>query len=293
MLSKFLLLFLGVLCCSSSVIFIKLSTEHPTILAAFRLLIAAVVLTPVFIKNLYTHRNFYTFKQIRPSLLPGIVLGLHFISWNFGARLTLAANASLIVNMVPVIMPAFLYILIKELINRREIIGTVIAMSGIILLGSFDIHLSRSTFLGDFICFIAMILFAYYLSLARKNREYPNIWLYLVPVYYIAGIFCLTIAFFVQNPIKEYTTDNILYILGLGIVPTVIGHSIFNYSMQQIRGQVVSIAIVSQFIFAGVMGFFILGEIPHIYFYVAGVLLVGGAVVSINLQKDGKSSHAT
>ena len=191
--------------------------------------------------------------------------------------------------MVPIVMPLFLYLLFRELINRREITGTAIAMVGVILLGSFDIRLSRTTFLGDFICFMAMILFAYYLSLARENRDYENIWLYLVPVYYIAGIFCLIIAFLFQNPIKGYTTENLLYILGLGIIPTVIGHSIFNYSMQHIRGQVVSIAIMSQFIFAGLMGFFVLGETPHLFFYIAGILLVGGAIISIKPQKDERS----
>ena len=282
MISKILLLILGVICCSSSVIFIKLSTEHPILLAAYRLLIAAVALTPVFVRNA---KN-YSFKQIRPAILPGIVIGIHFISWNMGARMTLAANASLIVSIVPIVMPLFLFILLRELTYRQEIIGTAVAIAGIALLGSIDIHLSRTTFLGDLICFIAMILFAYYLALARKNRDYENIWLYIVPVYYIAGILCFIITLFFENPIKMYTTENILYILGLGIVPTVIGHSIFNYSMQHIRGQVVSIAIMSQFVFGGVMGFLFLGEVPHPFFYIASILLIGGAVISLKSQKN-------
>jgi drug/metabolite transporter (DMT)-like permease len=288
MISKILLLILGVICCSSSVIFIKLSTEHPTLLAAYRLLIAAVVLTPVFTRNA---KN-YSFKQIRPAILPGIVLCLHFISWNIGARMTLAANASLIVSIVPIVMPLFLYLLLRELTNRRETIGTALAIAGIALLSGFDIQLSRTTFLGDIICFIAMILFAFYLALARKNRDYENIWLYIVPVYYIAGILCFIISLFFQNPIKAYTTENILYIAGLGILPTVIGHSIFNYSMQHIRGQVVSIAIMSQFIFGGLMGFMFLGEVPHIFFYIASILLIGGAIISLKSQSNEESKRA-
>ena len=196
MISKILLLILGVICCSSSVIFIKLSTEHPILLAAYRLLIAAVALTPVFVRN----TRHYSFKRIRPAILPGIVLGIHFISWNMGARMTLAANASLIVSIVPIVMPLFLFILLRELTDRQEIIGTAVAIAGIALLGSIDIHLSRTTFLGDLICFIAMILFAYYLALARKNRDYENIWLYIVPVYYIAGILCFIITLFFNSP---------------------------------------------------------------------------------------------
>ena len=55
--------------------------------------------------------------------------------------------------------------------------------------------------------------------------------------------------------------------VGLGVVPTVCGHSLLNAAMRRIRGQIVSLCNVSQFVFAGVMGYFLFGEIPKGLFY--------------------------
>lgn len=286
MVSKLLILTVGAFCCSTSVIFIKLSTEHPILLAAYRLLIASAALTPPFLRDLKRQGESYHFRKIRSSILPGVVLGLHFIAWNIGARMTLAANSTLIVNMVPVVMPFLLFALSGEGPNRREILGTVVAMSGVALLGSVDVHISRTTFLGDLVCLLSMVLFALYLALARKNRSGSNLWLYVVPLYYVAGIFCLIVGVFFQNPLKPYTMEDLLYIAGLGIVPTVVGHTILNYSMRQLRGQLVSIAILSQFIFAGIMGYALLGEIPHPFFYISSALLAGGGIIAVLPKKD-------
>jgi len=274
-------LLFGVFACSTSILFIKISTENSVLLSAYRLLVAAIILTPVFLKNLKKHKDNFGWRELQASLLPGVSLGLHFIAWIIGARMTMVTNATLIVNMVPVVMPFFLFILFKEIVNRWEIIGSIIALVGILILSGGDFHLNNQTFQGDLLCFIAMLLFAFYLALGRKNKDHINIWLYLVPLYYIAGIFCFLISLFAVNPIKNYTLKNLLLILGLGIVPTVIGHSILNYSMKHFRGQIVSIINLSQFIFAGIMGYFILGEIPKNLFYISAILVASGSILVI------------
>lgn len=285
MFARLLILIFGVFSCSVSVIFIKVSTEHPLLVAAYRLFIAAFILTPFMLKERRKFKKTLSFKLLRPSILPGLTLGLHFILWIIGARMTLAAHSTLIVNMVPVIMPLFLFAFSREVINRLEIIGTVFAITGVVILGWTDFHFNRETFNGDIVCFLSMILFTLYLALARRNKNQEGIWLYLVPLYYIAGIFCLVIALFFINPIKPYTVRNIMCILGLGIVSTVIGHSILNYSMKHFRGQFVSIINLSEFVFAGIMGYFLLGEIPRINFYISGLLVAGGAFIIIRYSK--------
>jgi drug/metabolite transporter (DMT)-like permease len=104
-----------------------------------------------------------------------------------------------------------------------------------------------------------------------------------VPVYLIAGLTSLAIslplaglAFPTENVLRE-----ILLVLGLGIVPTVIGHSILNHAMRHLRGQVVGIANLSQFIFAGIMAAVIFGEAPTWALYAAAALVAGGAILSL------------
>jgi drug/metabolite transporter (DMT)-like permease len=233
----------------------------------------------------------FSVRDLKRAILPGAVLAVHFIAWNIGARLTLAANATLIVNMVPVVMPCLLLLVTGERVNRREIAGSACAMLGVLLLGVADVRVSRSTVTGDIVCFISMVLFALYLALAKKNRQTGPIFFYIVPLYYIAGFLCLIAGLILESPRLAYTPIQVLYVAGLGIVPTVAGHSILNYSMRHLRGQIVSIAILSQFLFAGILGFVLLGERPQPVFYVSSVLLVGGGVVALvpGMDKQRKS----
>jgi len=279
---KIFFLIVGVFSCSTSVIFIKLSTEHPLLLATYRLFVAAIFLTPIFIREKKRLAQNYGIYSLRKSLLPGIVLAFHFITWITGARLTMASNATIIVNMVPIVMPLFSFFLLREKITKQEYIGTAIALAGLALLSGMDFHIAKNNFLGDVLSFIAMILFALYLALGRKNRGIPHLMLYLVPLYYVAALFSLGFSIFFINPIKPYTIKNILLILGLGIIPTIVCHSLLNYAMKYFRSQTVSLINLTQFIFAAIMGFIFLNETPSTYFYIASIFIVGGGYLAIH-----------
>jgi len=107
-LTNVLILLLGVFACSTAVIMIKASGEHAVLLSSYRLFIGAVALTPLFLRDLRRHRDSFRLRDLRRSVIPGLLLGAHFISWIIAARMTTATNASLIVNLVPVAMPFFL-----------------------------------------------------------------------------------------------------------------------------------------------------------------------------------------
>lgn len=284
-----LLLLISVLAVSTAIIMIKASTLHPVLLASLRLLVATVALLPIFVRDLRKHRAAYTVTHMRASLLPGLILAAHFISWIVAARMTPTANASLIIGLVPIAMPFFLAALAHERLTRTEILATVVALSSVVFLTASDLNLTPQYFWGDLLCFISMLFYAFYMALGRKNRHFPTVWLYLVPLYFVAGVVCFVIALFFVNPFQPYSSREILLILGLGIVPTVIGHSLVNYAMKHFRGQLVSIINMGQFIFAGFMAYLFFAETPRWTFYVASLLLALSAWIviepSINTQR--------
>jgi len=281
MLLRIVLLVFGVFSCATAVIFIKYSEEHPILLSSYRLLAAAALLTPLMLRDMRRTHASAGKPDLRNSILPGIILGLHFITWIVGARMTSAVNASLIVNLVPVAMPFFLFVLIRERITRRELGGTLLAMVGLVILGGHDFTLSRDSFWGDVLCLVSMVFFAGYLALGRRHRRGAGLWSYVVPLYYAGGIFCLAVGILFVNPIKRYPPSEILWVFALAVVPTILGHTILNHSMRTLRGQLVSIVNMGQFLFAGIMAAFCFGEIPTWPFYLASVLLVAGCALAI------------
>ncbi len=294
MLLNALLLLLSVLSASTAVIMIKASTVQPMVLASLRLVVAALALTPVFVRDLRRYRSAYTWRHLRASIWPGVILAVHFISWIIGARMTPTANASLIVNLVPLAMPFFLLWLADEPLTRDEIIATAVALAGVVVLTASDLNLSPTYFLGDLLCFGSMLFYAFYMALGRRNRTFPSVWLYLVPLYAVAALVSMGVALFFVNPIQPYPAREVALILGLGIVPTVVGHSLINYAMKHFRGQLVSIINMCQFVFAGILAYFLFGEVPAVSFYVASAMLVLSAwiVVRARLRAQPRSQPA-
>ncbi len=278
---KIALLLVGVFFCSTAIIFIKASAIHPVLLASLRLVVAMALLLPLFLRDLKQEPAALK-SSLRGSLLPGLLLGIHFMTWLIAARMTNAANASLIVNLVPVVMPFILFTLIRERVNKLEVGGTLLALAGTLVLFGADYRISEEFFMGDVICFASMLFFAVYLALGRRKRTYQSIWLYVVPIYGVASLIALVTSLFLVNPLTEpWSLHELWLLLGLATLPTVFGHSILNWAMTHLRGQLVSIMNMGQFIFAGIMAFFAFNESPTLEFYPACALVIIGALLAM------------
>lgn len=226
-------------------------------------------------------------QLLRYTWLPGIFLGLHFFTWNMGARLTLAGNATLVVNMIPLVMPILMYIMHRIVPSRRELLGSGVAMAGVGILGVGSVQISPESAAGDLLCFVAMVFLALYLIFA-KTAQGVNIplLLYLTMVYMVGSL----TAFVINLPFAPPAVDHLLppqlwYILGLTLVPTVLGHSLLNRAMQTLPSQVVSIGQLSQFIWAALLAFLAFGEIPEPVFYPASVFVLIGAGITLSAHR--------
>lgn len=275
------LLLLGSFAASTAVIFIKKSHLEPSLLAGSRCLIAAILLSPVYFRYRAKHPNPLPGSNFKRIFAPALILSLHFSSWALGARMTPAANSSLIVNFVPMVMPFFMYFLSKEKLTLQEFVGTIISMAGMFYMVFGDLHFDEQYFWGDVVCFLSMLGFCLYLYMAKLNRDVPVIWLYTIPLYFWSGVFSLILSLTISRDYSGYGEIEILWILCLAVIPTILGHSILNHAMKKLRSQVVAIANLSQCIFAGIMAFFLLGEAPAIGFYVAAAALIVGLTVAI------------
>ena len=66
-------LLIGVLSCSTSVIWVKFSTVDPVLLTGMRLAIAALLLSPFAWRDWRKHRAEMSWSHLRDSAIPGVV----------------------------------------------------------------------------------------------------------------------------------------------------------------------------------------------------------------------------
>ena len=276
MIWKISILMIGVFGCSTAVIIIKASTTEPVTLTAARLLGASILLLPLYLRARKRTPKAIMRRKARRAFIPGVTLALHFATWIYGARLTPAANSSLVVNLVPLAI-----LILNEKPFKMEYVATAIAMLGLAILGIGDLDLSPEYLLGDAICFGSMILLAFYLALARRGLADGDMWAYLVPVYAIAGVTAAVAAIVMGRLDIPDTAKEWYLIAGLAIVPTIIGHSALNYSMRILRAQLVSIVNMTQFVFSGIMGYLFFKEVPASTFAVALVFIIPACVIAV------------
>jgi hypothetical protein len=77
----YLILIIGVICCSTSIIYIKKSDLDSEFLAAYRTLLSAIILIPICIYDIKTKTDINIQSYLKISFIPGLLLALHFISW--------------------------------------------------------------------------------------------------------------------------------------------------------------------------------------------------------------------
>lgn len=269
----------GVVVCATAVIWIKQSTLDPVVLSACRLGLACVVFAPWAYRDWRKHRDALTWSHLRDAAIPGVVLALHFLTWINGARMTLASNGSLIVNLTPIVTPFLLSALIGEHLVRREMIATLVAMLGLTILFVAEYQLGMETLGGDLLCLGSMLLLALYLSLGRKFRHHPTTVLYLTPLYAAAALVTVSLAPFLASSASIDWSVEWKWLALLTLGPTAIGHLLINNSLRVFRGQLVSLVNMTQFVFAGAIAWLWLAERPPLAFYPAAVLAIAAGVI--------------
>jgi drug/metabolite transporter (DMT)-like permease len=292
MVIEILLMFLGQIAAAISIFFIRSSELAPGMLAAYRLFFTSLILLPWHLRDrrqVMRETGLSPVRMVRHllrhSLVPGVILGFHFIFWNTGARMTIAANATLFVNMTPVAMPLVIFFLTKEKPSWKELAATAVAISGALLLTVGDLNISRDHLLGDLYAFISMIFLTVYLALSRRHRALP-FWYYIWGVYLIGAFTAFAADLLRGAPLwSSRGTADLIPVAGLALVSTIVGHNLINRAMRTIPSQIVGVGQLSQFLWAGILAWLIYGELPAAIFYPSMGLIALGTTIMIVIHR--------
>jgi drug/metabolite transporter (DMT)-like permease len=140
-----------------------------------------------------------------------------------------------------------------------------------------------NTTLGIVVCLISIVLCVLYLAWGRRYGRGTSIFLYIVPLYWMAGLISLGLAFGLHDGPPPTNWEQILIAIGAAIVPTVIGHTALNHAMIHLPSQVVSIANLGQFLVVviAILLFPSLGEKPTWHLLPPAMLVLSGSYIVI------------
>ena len=191
----------------------------------------------------------------------GLIAALHFGCYIASLDYTTIAHSLAITYTAPIFVAIFSSWFLKEGMDRRKWLGTVVAVAGVAILTGFEPQFTPRMAIGDLIALGSAICFGLYSVAGRSQRHRYSLFAYAGSVYTLAGLWLLPLAWLNFNP-NGYTPAAISSVLALGLLPLALGHTLYNAALRLTRATAVNL-IATQEVTGGILlGILFLGEVP-------------------------------
>jgi drug/metabolite transporter (DMT)-like permease len=288
-----LVLFSGVLAASTAAIFIRLAQSEGAasiVIAAARLTLASLLLTPWALSR---HRQDLRRLHGRDWLLAlsaGIFLALHFASWISSLEYTTVASSVVLVSSTPLWVGLLAPLVLKERLDRKMVLGLLLALAGGIVVGLSDScrwitgglpcpsmadSLAGRAVWGDLLALGGAWMAAGYLLIGRSVRAKLELVPYIFIVYSMAAAILLLLMLVTGESPAGLPAPTYLWFLLLALFPQLVGHSSFNWALRYLPASFVAVTLLGEPIGSSLLAFLLFQEAP-------GPVKIGGAVLILS-----------
>lgn len=265
--------------------------------ATWRLQVTALA---QFLPYLYTWSSkpiecFQNTRRYLPiQMLSAFMMSGNFIFFTLSLEHTSVAHAVLFINTCPVMIVSGTLIYTRK-VKTSDLVGALIGLLGLVLISQ-DMQSNNSNLLGDSYAIAGALCMSFHLLLGQYvlGSSSISVWAYLFPITVmssmIAWIFSIVSYDCSLSNYLEWKEERFLPYVLLGILPGFICNSSYIYLVKHLRPVIVTSflnfsPVISSFI-AWFCGF---QEIPKLYTWLGGLVLISGNMI-ITLCKDDKRS---
>jgi drug/metabolite transporter (DMT)-like permease len=266
---------------SWAAIIIRIADADPISTAFYRMAFSTLLFAPFAARGITESLRRLSRFDLTMLIGSGIALGLHFAFWITSLYYTTVSNSVILVATQPFFVAAIEALFWKEKISSRAIRGMILAFAGMVIISRADFQLGGDHLPGDILALIGAFCAGAYLLLGRKLRQKLNNRYYVFPVHLIAALTLLIIALFFGSPLTGFPQRTWILFFLLALIPTIIGHNLYNYLLKFIRAHLVAITILGEPIGATILAALIFAEYPPIPTYIGGGLIITGIFLTL------------
>jgi len=258
----YLILFGGVFALSTSAIFAKIAVAPSSVMAFYRLLIAAIVLTPFFLfrQKKRSEINTLQTKQWMQIISAGLFLALHYVLWFESLNFTSVASSTILVCLQPLFSLALERFVNRKKIKTTTLTGCIIALCGCIIIGSGDLQISGKSLLGDILALVAAGVIPLYFFVGENVRKDISAVTYSTLSYFFSAIILFIYIVSRNDSLRGYTVHTWLAFIGLAVISTIGGQFIFNLLLKRVPASAVTMSILGEPIGTCFLAYLILHE---------------------------------
>ncbi len=277
----------GLAAVSLSAIFIRLADAPGVVVAAYRMVLASLILLPWTLRAL--KRTPLTRQNAGYAVLAGLLLGVHFATWISSLSYTSVAASTSLGTTTPVWVAVMSWLVLGFAPSFSTLLGMLIAILGgaLIGFGGGVSEASSAPLTGNVLALIGAVAAAAYLLLGRaaQNRGL-GLQAYIGVAYGVAALSLVPLPLLLGLSYSAYSPTTFFWILLLALIPQLIGHTSYNYAVKHLDPAVVATVILLEPIGASLLALMFFTEIPPLPTLVGAlVLLIGVAVTARNSRE--------
>lgn len=253
-------------------------TVTPFLLLAYRFVISTLILAfPLIIGK---KKLQFKGKNIRSLLLLGLLEPcLYFIGEQYGVRFTNSSFSGIMIALIPIVTLFLAAVMLKERPTKAQWFFSILSIAGIIAITLSESSGGQVNFLGFLCLLLAVITGSCYTVVSKKISDEFSVYERTLITQIMAAIFYSALAMIehrndltaLVEPIKS--TDFLLAVLYLAVFASVLGYSMFNYSVANAPTAQIVVLCNLTTVISVLAGVFILGE-PFSIFSAVGIIAV-------------------
>ncbi len=278
------LLALGIVAASVSAPLIRLADAPPLAIAFWRNAIGAAVLLSLSFARRRDEVRALGRRDIGGLLVAGVFLAAHFAAFVPAVTMTTVAAATVLGNTQPVWAALGARLVFGDRVPPRVLAGIAVALVGAALISGGDFGTSRRAFLGDVFAVVGAIAVAGYFLAGKALRSRLSVVVYAAFVYAVCAMVLLVVVVATATPLFGFDAETWLWLGLMALGPQIIGHTTFNYLLQDLDATSVGIAVMAEPVGASLLAFALFGEVPTALAVLGGVVIVGGIIVAITAE---------
>jgi len=265
---------LAVLMFSTSPVFVRWAGDlSPFVITCLRMLIGS---GSVYLIGLLSGKRPRLARADWPRFaLWGLVAACHFALYISSLGLTTVAHSLALVYTSPVWVSLFSWLLLREPLPKRKWAGIAITLTGMAVLSGFEPAWTGRMLVGDTMALGSAVAFGVYSAIGRGQRSRYSLWTYTSGVYGMAGLWLLPAAF-LSFEMTEQIDLALLSVLGLGVFPLAIGHTLYNAALRRLHPTLANIVATQEVTGGVLLSWWLLGERPSLNAVIGAVIMLIG-----------------
>ena len=225
-------------------------------------------------------------KNIRLVLAAGFLLAMHFVFWFGALKLTSIANTTILGIVAPAFTLLFERLWYNHKLSGITIKALLIILVGVIIVQGDDLGSMDSAGLGNIMAILSAVFLGSVFLIGSKVRKTTSVITYTSTVYAVSAIVLLVSSLVLDNPLMGYTINNYFWLFMLGLIPTLIGHTAFSYSVKFVSPTVIAAFPLGEPIIASYLAWLLFAERVSFYVVGGGLIIFIGLIILIKKQSE-------